>query len=145
MFKIKNMSHTKRASIYSFDALFAIIIVLSLTIPLLSKISSDSLDSMVLVSRQQKISSLLQISEDFYCDRASKKFSTQLSLDTYSYCGVLSDTFDPTTNYDFTRLGLSDFSVHFTSPPTYSDNHFCIHRQMRDSNSNSVSLWFCAT
>jgi hypothetical protein len=119
--------------------------VLSLTVPLLSKISSDSLDSMVLVSRQQKISSLLQISENFYCDLASKKSSTPFSLDVYSYCGVLSDTFDPNANYDFTHLGLSEFSVHLTSPQVYSDNHFCIHRQMRDSNSDAVSLWFCAT
>ena len=144
MKKIAIILRTKRASIYTFDLLFATLMLLILFVPLFSIISSNSIDSMANAHQSKKLSSLLQVSEEYYCNLAAQKSHADFSMDTYSYCGKLSDSFTVVNLADYSNIGLNEFSVHFSQPDILNDNQFCVQRQMLDSNSKVVSLWFCA-
>ena len=135
----KTQSHNKKASIAAFDLLFSIIIVLSILFPILNFGAYSITSQQQQAYSTQKLSILLQLSEHFYTNIISQKTSRPFSSEVYSHSGILDKNFDAHQVFDYSNMGLDEFSVYTSPPEILSSSQFCIKRKMEPKD-----IWFCA-
>ena len=137
----KILFQTKKANLAAFDLLFAFVLLISILLPILNTTHYTTQLQNNQLKNSQKLSLLLQISEEFYTVLAAKK--EFFFLDKYSQPAILSEKFNPRKNYDYTHLGIKNFSTSLLPPTIISNNQICVRRIMFDKNHDVKSIWFC--
>jgi len=144
MGKTKNSLHSKNAFIASMDLLLSFIVIISIVLPVLNYASYQTISSVNDSKNSQTLSSLIQVSELFYTNLAAQKSTDSQTQKKYSHFGILSDTFNPDSPFNFSYMGLEEFSISRSPPQIKSQNQFCIKRIMQDENKTTKLFWFCA-